>query len=106
MEREQQENSEGRANLALALAGLPGMIDPEMMITDKRALANFLMTDIMKIDEEKFKGIYPEALAKKAEEDRNNNNKGDGGGVFEAGTIPEAFKQQVYSIVEEFYNNE
>ena len=106
MEREQLENSEGRANLALALAGLPGMIDPEMMITDKRALANFLMTDIMKIDEEKFKGIYPEALAKKAEEDRNNNNKGDGGGVFEAGTIPEAFKQQVYSIVEEFYNNE
>lgn len=58
LDREEQENREGRANLAGLIAQLIQTIDPEMTITDRQALANFLWTDIMRVDEEKFLGIF------------------------------------------------
>lgn len=114
MEREARENMEGRVNIALALAGLPQLIDPNMSRVDARAMANFLMTDIMKIDEEKFKGMWPKDLSDKADEAAKNNPEGGdgaggaGGGFFESAGVgvvgSEGFKKAVYEILEEFYN--
>jgi len=58
IEREEMENKEGRVNFATMLASLVATIDPEMGRIDKQALHNFIWTDILKVDEEKFKAIF------------------------------------------------
>ncbi len=101
LEREERENLEGRSNLALALAGLVPTIDQEMSTVDKRAYANFLFTDILKVEEEKFAKIFPESL-------KNAKPEGDEEcGAFEsAGEVPEHLKTMIYDTISEFYGGE
>lgn len=110
LEREERENLEGRTNIALAIAGLPQMLDPEMSITDKRAMANFLMTDVMKVDEEKFNGMFPEELYKKAmaakEKAVAEGGGMGGGGMFESAISDSMLQEKVYKIIENFYHKE
>ena len=59
LDREEQENREGRANLASLIGTIVQTLDPELQSVDRQAFYNFLWTDIMKVDEEKFKGMFP-----------------------------------------------
>ena len=62
MEREEQENQESRLNYATLTATLAQIVDPEFSKVDWNALNNYLWTDILRVDEEKFKGIFPKLI--------------------------------------------
>jgi hypothetical protein len=53
-------------------------IDPEFSTVDRIALSNFLWTDIMKVDEEKFKAIFSK------EPPAPEQSEGEKGDVFES----------------------
>jgi len=59
LEREERENMEGRVTFATMMGQLIQIIDAEFTSVDRNALANFMFTDIMKIDEEKFRQMFP-----------------------------------------------
>jgi hypothetical protein len=59
LEREERENLEGRVTFATMIGQLVGLIDAEFSSVDRNALANYMFTDIMKIDEEKFRKMFP-----------------------------------------------
>jgi hypothetical protein len=112
LEREERENLEARANLALSIGGIVPQIDPEMMTTDKRALMNYIFTDMLKIEEEKFKQIFPEGLANKKAEEQNAGG-GMGGGMFESAMpgsgkgsdgLTEEQKAEIYNLISDFYD--
>lgn len=67
MEREEMENTEGRVNFATMLATMIQTVDMEMGGVDKQALHNYIWTDILRVDEEKFKAIFPGKPAKPPE---------------------------------------
>ena len=103
LEREEQENREGRANFASGLASIVATLDPESFTVDKRALFHLLFVDGMKYDESKFDEVFPPG--KKAPENvpsmgaggagmgmdqsddpmGGNDNGGDGGPFESAG---------------------
>lgn len=59
MEREEEENMESRANSATMLATLVQTIDPEFSKIDFPSFNNYLWTDILRVDEEKLRAIFP-----------------------------------------------
>lgn len=59
LEREERENLEGRVTFATMMAQLIQVIDAEFSSVDRNALANYMFTDIMKVEEEKFRKIFP-----------------------------------------------
>ena len=101
MEREEMENRESRVQLATGIAQLVGMLDQEGLGYDKNFLENFLFTDIMKIDEEKFKVMFPRKLAeeaaKKATEEAAAKEKEKGGG-FDGGDNSDALMESTISL--------
>lgn len=62
LEREERENLEGRVTFATMMGQLIQLIDAEFSSVDRNALANYMFTDIMKIDEEKFRKMFPEKI--------------------------------------------
>jgi hypothetical protein len=62
VEREEQENMEGRVNFATLVAGLVQTVDPEFSRIEWNAFNNYLWTDILKVDEEKYKAIFPKKV--------------------------------------------
>ena len=62
LEREERENMEGRVTFATMMGQLIGLIDAEFSSVDRNALANYMFTDIMKIDEEKFRKMFPDKI--------------------------------------------
>jgi hypothetical protein len=66
MEREEAENNDARVNFATMLGTMLQVVDPEFTHIDRPALHNFIWTDILKVDEEKFKAIFPAKKAKAA----------------------------------------
>lgn len=63
LEREERENMEGRVAFATGLVQMAQLMDQEMVLSDKHALANYLWTDILKVPEEKFSTIFPPQTA-------------------------------------------
>ena len=76
LEREERENLEGRVTFATMMGQLIQIIDAEFTAVDRNALANYMFTDIMKIDEEKFKKMFPGKITGPAGE----AEEGPGGG--------------------------
>ena len=89
LDREQQENRESRASLAGMMATLIQTLDPEMQTMDKQAFYNYLWTDIMKVDEEKFRAMFPK---EKANAKPVADGEDKGGGVMESAIIRDCFK--------------
>ncbi len=107
MEREEMEGTTERANLATLVATLVQMMDPEGTGIDKPAYRNFMWTDLLKVDEEKFKAIYPKKL-----ENEQPSGGDDGFGappqrlrppspsIMESGHMPEAnLKDRIREMV-------
>ncbi len=86
LDREQQENRESRANLAGMMATLIQTLDPEMQTVDRQSFYNYLWTDIMRVDEEKFAAMFPKekSVIKVLPADSGGD---PGGGVMESAII-------------------
>jgi Bacteriophage T4-like portal protein (Gp20) len=105
MEREDMENKEARGNFAMMLAGLAQTIDPEMTDMDKLAFKNFIWTDIVGIDEEQFRIMYPGRLELKRIQDELDKKNGVGAGN---GDVPEdagIYESAVKDKIAEFYES-
>jgi len=68
VEREEQDNLDGRVNFATSLATLVQTMDPEFARVDFNPFNNYLWTDILKVDEEKFLAIFPPKATKPPQE--------------------------------------
>jgi len=90
LDREQQENRESRANLAGMMATLIQTLDPEMQTIDRQSFYNYLWTDIMKVDEEKFRAMFPKEKSNAATS--NSDGSDQGGGVMESAIIQDCLK--------------
>ena len=104
LEREEMENSEARVNFATMLVSMMMTVDQELKGVNKPALYNYLWTDIMRVDEEKFKNIFPEELAKEGGES-------DEEGLLEEDNIDEDEDDDMYEsaarkVFAKFYNKE
>jgi hypothetical protein len=92
IEREEAENRDGRVNYATAFANMVTVMDPQGMGMDAAAYKNFIWTDILKVDEEKFAAIYPKKLEGKAANPDPNQmppeEGGDGGFGGDGSTKP------------------
>ena len=75
LDREQQENRESRANLAGMMATLIQTLDQEMKTVDRQAFYNYLWTDIMRVDEDKFRAMFPAALSKIAPSSQDGSDQ-------------------------------
>ncbi len=64
LEREEADNIQGRINTATMVAQVVQLIDPEFSKCDFAAVANYLFTDVLRVDEEKFKAMFPEKIEK------------------------------------------
>jgi len=62
MEREEAENRESRANFAMLVGQLIQTLDPEMKGYDPNAMNNWVYTDLLQMDEEKFKLVFSKNL--------------------------------------------
>ena len=91
VEREEQENMEGRINFATLVASLVQLVDPEFSKVDWNSFNNYLWTDILKVDEEKFKSIFPKKV--------NPPPGGEGGGIMESANMNSMINQ----IMKDFY---
>jgi len=91
LDREQQENRESRANLAGMMATLIQTLDPEMQTVDRQAFYNYLWTDIMKVDEEKFRAMFPKEKANATIGNAGGGDQG-GDGVMESAIIQGCLK--------------
>jgi len=85
LEREERENMEGRINFATMVAQLVQLIDAEFTAVDRNALANYMFTDVIKIDEEKFSKIFPAKI--KGEEGNGNPIDGEGDTLMESASV-------------------
>lgn len=101
LEREEMENSEGRVNFATLLVSMMMTMDQELTGVDKMALHNYIWTDIMKVDEEKFRNIFPDKLdqgeGQPVQEDET-------GGEYEEDD--EMFESAARKIITQFYSKE
>ena len=73
IEREEAENRETRANFAMLVGQLIQTIDPEMQSFDPKALNNWIYTDLLEMDEEKFKLVFNKTVKP------TNNEVGENG---------------------------
>ena len=96
LEREERENLEGRVTFATMMAQLIQVIDAEFSSCDRNALANFMFTDILKIDEEKFRKIFPNKIPSDA--DGSETGDEDDDQVIESATV------KMKGIVEQYLN--
>lgn len=74
MEREEMENQETRVNFAMLVGQLIQTLDPEMKGYDPNAMNNWVYTDLLKMDEEKFKQIFNKIIKPQSEERENGTN--------------------------------
>jgi len=98
LEREEMENSEARVNFATLLVSMMMTLDQELQAVNKPALYNYLWTDIMRVDEEKFRNIFPEKL--EAKEVTDDLPEGDD---IEDDDMYESAARKVFA---KFYNKE
>jgi len=91
LDREQQENRESRANLAGMMATLIQTLDPEMQTVDRQSFYNYLWTDIMRVDEEKFRAMFPKEKSN-IKIDPSGGDAGGGGGVMESAIIQDCLR--------------
>jgi hypothetical protein len=106
MEREERENMEGRANLVSLIVGSVAGMDQEFSHMKRSAFYNYLFTDILKMDEQKFKEAFPEALVDKPPEqpkDEDGGNGGGGGGNPFESLDEEKIKTMVFEAIGNFY---
>lgn len=100
LEREERESAEGRVMYATSLAQLVGMIDQEFSTCDKNAFENFMFTDILKVEEEKFNKMFPKKKAEEAEALAKKNAEAEAaamaGGVTESGFDAAAYIDRIY----------
>lgn len=73
LEREERENLEGRVTFATMIAQLIQIIDSEYTSVDRTALGNYMFTDLLRVDEEKFKSIFPGKIEGPAGEPQHDN---------------------------------
>jgi hypothetical protein len=104
MEQEAQTNLETRVNLAVAMATLVQTLDPEMRGLDKHKLENYLFTNLTKMDEETFKEIFPEKLAKEAAKAAEEGENMDQDGFFESVQNEPQLRQFIYEVVADVMN--
>jgi hypothetical protein len=84
LEREERENMEGRVTFATMMAQLIQVIDAEFSSCDRNALANYMFTDLMKVEEEKFRKIFP---GKVTGSPQNGESDTEEGQLTESATI-------------------
>jgi hypothetical protein len=63
LEREERENLEGRIGMATGMVQMVGLYDQTFATADMAAFGNYLWTDVMKVDEEKFGKMFPKSKA-------------------------------------------
>ena len=88
LDREEQDNHESRVASATSIAQLIQLIDPEFTSIDKNAVENFLFTDVLKIDEEKFKLMFPKEKGVAADKIAVDAAKAASGEVQPGGPTP------------------
>lgn len=103
MEREEQENMEARANTATLMVGMVSGMDQEFTKMKKSAFYNFIFTDIMKVDEQKFSEMFPSDILDKPPANPDEGAPG-GGSPFES-FDENNNKAMIYETIEKFYNN-
>lgn len=110
LEREEQENKEARANLATGFATVFATLDAEFQVTDRRGLMNYLLTNVLKMDEETFKNVCPENYKPPTppgmEDQGGGGSGGGGGGMFESAAmndLPPELREQLYNLITDFY---
>lgn len=94
LDQEQMQNYESQVNAGIQTMTLVQMIDPQASGYDPNALANYLMTDKLKMDEEKFKAIFNKPIKPAPAEDMGGN---PGGGMG----INESAKEKIEQIVKD-----
>lgn len=103
IEREERENMEGRANLMSMIVGSVAGMDQEFSKMKRSAFYNYLFTDILKMDEQKFKDAFPESIVDKPPENPEENKSG--GNPFES-VGDDKFKTMVFEAIENYYKEE
>jgi hypothetical protein len=93
VEREEMENMEGRVNFATMVATLVQTMDPEFSKIDFNSFNNYLWTDILRVDEEKYSAIFPKKVEKP------EPGQGDDDPVLESATTDD----RVNEIIDRFY---
>jgi hypothetical protein len=74
IEQEEMQNRESRINYAMLVGQLLQTIDPEMQSLEKNTFNNWVFTDLLKMDEEKFKMVF------KKVKDNTGENPEEGSG--------------------------
>lgn len=108
MEREERENMEGRANLCTMIVGMVAGMDQEFSRMDRAKFYNFLFTDILKMDEQKFAEVFPETILNKPPENPQGDGDGGGGGGggFGESLNADKLKAMIYETVGQFYGQD
>lgn len=75
MEQEESQARESRVNFATAVVALMQQLDPELNGFDSKVVNNWVFTDLLKMNEEKFKTMV--ATVKKQAEGNDENNTDD-----------------------------
>jgi len=102
MEREERENAEGRVTFATMVAQLIQVIDAEFTSVDRTALANYFFTDLMRVDEEKFKSIFPDKIegapaeAEPGEEDDDDDEVMESAGMKKLKRVVDRYIGELY----------
>jgi len=99
LEREERENLEGRVTFATMMGQLIQIIDAEFSAVDRNALANYMFTDIMRIDEEKFRKMFPKKITGPVQDLGPN---GQPLATEEEGTLTESATRRMKSVVDRY----
>lgn len=94
LEREERENLEGRIGMATGMAQLVGLYDQSYATADMQKFGNYLWTDVMKVDEQKFAEMFPKEKA--------NNKPPEEGGMPTPGLVTESASQ---TSIEQYINS-
>lgn len=102
IEREEADARESRINFASSVAGLIQLLDQELQTVNKPEFFNWIFTDLMKVDEEKFKAMIN---ANKANTE-GNDDYDDPLMDSALGEGDEKIKQLIYKCIAEVFENE
>lgn len=108
LEREERDNLESRANLVSLIVGAVAGMDQTFDRVNRPAFYNYLFTDILKMDEQKFKEAFPDDLLnKKIETDQGGGFGGGAGGgaPFESDMSEDKVKSMIYETINQFYQD-
>jgi hypothetical protein len=94
VEREEMENMESRVNYATMLSTLVQTVDPEFSKLDWNAFNNYLWTDILRVDEEKYSAMFPKIT------------KPEPPPEGKAPVLESATEEHVNKLINEFYEKE